>query len=593
MKHFSAQTGGRFTYVDDVMNLQELALAFNAIFNECDNFVISGCQVSGQSISSGYVYLNKEIRYFQGASGVSSWPRYLYESNSSENVAYASGTDKVGRTVYGCTLGTTVPTALDPITGAVPTYIQFTANGALQMKDALFGKYALILDPASGSQLVKGTVQFQNAVNISGLLTLNNIAKLVSGESVCQMSWDGENLIVQTRVGTGTIYKLVVDNAGGYKFYAGNELLCTISSAGVTTSKLIASTAGIVGGNVKITESAIYNNGTSEDSGVLNINMVGYNGGTTKFRNTFIGNGKGTAIISVLGADDEVKIDGAVTLASEDVNGLIIKSNYAKDSAAMLKTITFRDVDDDNMATIGFASSDSKLFSITNALANVEISGTNFVNIGPAIKENGQLLSSKYVLASSYATAMAAKANLNEVYTRTQADARYGKITGGLSQFVTGVNTAATLRTQIGALGTSDVQSLCPTLNNLLADMATNETKKAQIRANIGAASASDSYEPIVYDSGWKTVITGKLWARQIGKIVSIQGIAAMCHDEGEVFTLPNGIDAPRASVYFDNAYYNWGAYLQGGSKTCRAWYCNSSRNHGREIYFSMTYMTW
>lgn len=52
MKEFTSQTGGRYTYIDDIMNLQNLALAFTSIFDECDNFIISGCQVSGTSISA-------------------------------------------------------------------------------------------------------------------------------------------------------------------------------------------------------------------------------------------------------------------------------------------------------------------------------------------------------------------------------------------------------------------------------------------------------------------------------------------------------------------------------------------------------------
>lgn len=54
MKEFTSQTGGRYTYIDDIMNLQDLALAFAGIFDGCDNFIISGCQVSGTNISAGY-----------------------------------------------------------------------------------------------------------------------------------------------------------------------------------------------------------------------------------------------------------------------------------------------------------------------------------------------------------------------------------------------------------------------------------------------------------------------------------------------------------------------------------------------------------
>ena len=62
MKEFTSQTGGRYTYIDDIMNLQNLALAFTSIFDECDNFIISGSQESGTSISAVYFYNNCKIR---------------------------------------------------------------------------------------------------------------------------------------------------------------------------------------------------------------------------------------------------------------------------------------------------------------------------------------------------------------------------------------------------------------------------------------------------------------------------------------------------------------------------------------------------
>lgn len=62
MKEFSSQDGGRYTFVDDIVNLQNLALAFSAIFDACDNFVIMGCELTGDTVSEGYVYINGKIR---------------------------------------------------------------------------------------------------------------------------------------------------------------------------------------------------------------------------------------------------------------------------------------------------------------------------------------------------------------------------------------------------------------------------------------------------------------------------------------------------------------------------------------------------
>ena len=54
MKEYIAETGGRYTYSDDVLNLQELALSLTALFSECPAFIISGCQTEGNTITPGY-----------------------------------------------------------------------------------------------------------------------------------------------------------------------------------------------------------------------------------------------------------------------------------------------------------------------------------------------------------------------------------------------------------------------------------------------------------------------------------------------------------------------------------------------------------
>lgn len=590
MRHFNAQTGGRYTYVDDIINLQELALALNSIFTECDNFVVSGCEVSGGTISSGFVFINGELRYFSGASGISTWPRFIYESNTVENVDYASGTEKVGRHLYGCAIGTSVPSALDPITNAVPQYIRFTASGALRMKDAFFGKYALLLNAASGSQAVTGAVTFQGEVTTNQALTANGGVNVNSGNHEGVMYWDGTNFVVKSKKENGNWHKFVIDNNGAFKFYVNDAVAFSISSSGILTT-LGFSANYVIGGSLKMVDTNIFDNNTSSDEGAVNINMLGYNGGSTNFRNTNIGNGKGTAIIEVVGSTSAVGINGVATFKSEDAVGLIIKSTFPKNSTSMLKAIGFRDSNNDVMANIGYITSESKLFSIVNSLGDLEITGVSAVNIGPAIKEGGILLSTKYVLADNYTTAMNSKVDISSVYTRTQADKRYGLLTGGLFQFVGGTNTQAVLRSQIGAMGQADVTNLCPTLNNLLADMANTAAKKAQIRANIGAASASDSYEPILADTGWK-LCSGQsgLYARQKGNIVFIQGVIAMAHS-GDLFTLPNGITAPDFAVVFESSYRDWGCVIEAYSRVGRVRYCDHSKNHGVTTFVTMSYM--
>ena len=82
-------------------------------FDDCDNFSISGCVVASGAVSAGYIFLNGKLRYFPGAIGITSWPQYIYELNSTESVPYESGDSKVGRNTYGCAIAKSVPVKQD------------------------------------------------------------------------------------------------------------------------------------------------------------------------------------------------------------------------------------------------------------------------------------------------------------------------------------------------------------------------------------------------------------------------------------------------------------------------------------------------
>lgn len=587
MKEFSAQTGGRYTYVDDIVNLQDLSLAFASIFSNCDNFIISGCEISGTSISEGYVYINGKIRRFTGVSGITTWPQYIYESNKTETVAYASGSDKVGRNIYGCAIATTIPTALDPLTGATPSFIKLTSGGGLTMNDALFGKYALLLKSAAGQQTVSDVVTFNNNVNVNGALTTKGRASLINGSAVCQMYYSGENLVIQSQVSSGAVYRFVVTNGTGFQFYINGSVVYTVSNSRLATPLPIV-TPECVAGNIGIEGSNIINKGHASDTACININMTGYAGGTEYYRDTYIGNGKGSAIIAITGSTGAVQINGRVSIKSSTVQALILQCSLSKDNVALRKTVVWSDSNNDQIAYIGYNQTANNIFEIKNVIANIAITGADAVDIGPAIKENGVLLSTKYATNDNLTKALSAKADTSTVYTTAQADTKFASKNGGFTQFAT-AHTKAQLRTQIEAVSAADVANLHPTKANLLSDMATSEEKKAQIRQNIGAAKEG-SYQTKLSDSGW-VYITSGLYARQIGNVVCIQGTVKTYHS-GTVFTLPNSIDAPKYDVAFSTATdYNspWTCKLPAGKKTCSIVYCNGAC--GKTISFSMTYM--
>lgn len=585
MKEFSAQTGGRYTYADDLENLQELALAFAQLFDDCDNFIVSGCEVASGAISAGYVFLNGKMRYFSGATGITSWPQYIYELNSTESVPYESGGSKVGRNIYGCALAKNVPTIADVLTGVVPKSLAITATGGLRMKDAFIGKYALLLNPANPSQTVNSLVTFAKAIQTNADFIANHGITVKSGAVQTKLSYNGSTFSLESSGGANT-YQLSLTDGVGFRFYVNGTMIAQIGASGITFAKPLSAGQGTFGGLV-LTGNSFYQ-GTANAEADIYINQYGYNGGSTQYRSTHIGNGKGKTIFSVTGANGYVNMFGTAQIAAGTMDGLVLKASSIKDNNSLLNAIAWKDSANVVMARIGFISSTNQIFSISASSYNIDIIGHTAVNIGPAIKENGVLLSERYVLQTSLATALSAKADADKVYSIQQANAKFAVKAGGLSQFVTDTVDAATCRSHIGAVGTSDLGSYAK-LSNFLSDMAKTEADKQKIRANIGAATAGD-FQPKLTDSGWKH-IKDSLYVRQIGNIVCIQGSTKTIHT-GTVFTIPNTIAAPSHAVKHTIAFSNnrsWVCKIAAGQRACTVVYCDSSCNRSTE--FSITYM--
>lgn len=593
MKEFTSQTGGRFTYVDDFLNLQELALAFGEVFSECDNFIVSGCEVSGNSISAGIVYLNGKLRVVEETPSITGgWPQYIYEVNENKNVPYASGGEKIGREVWGAKVGKTVPTTLTDLTGAVPKAIQINATGGLRMKDAWFGKYALLLNPAASSQAVKGIVNFQS-INATGTINSNSQYTLRTPGGVGSVYFSGTNMIYEGLFSNAKRIQMVFEHASNsVKFIINGTSVATIKNTGILfTQPLTLSRINV--GNVCLTSSNIYNASTTGDSGEININMLGHAGGTSYFRNTNIGDGKGHALLSISGKDKTLTANGQLIIDENIDVPIILRATLTKANTSLVQYVSWQDVNDVKIASCGFSHSDNMNFSLVNHIGNIVITGENTVDLGPAIKENGILLSEKYALQSNMTKELNKKANAANVYAKTdtysskQCDDKFATKTGGFSQFIVGSNTDEILCGQIGAVRKSDLTDFAQK-SKLLADMATTDAIKAQIRKNIGAASA----EEIQKDSLWIQIANSpNLYIRQIGNIVSIQGAITTMHS-GTAFRIPNNIDPPRYAVGYDAAMPDgcyWSCQIKGLSKECTVQRCN---HHGLTIPISITYMT-
>ena len=67
MKEFQTKPGGRYIFLEDFLNLQELMISSSALFLDCGrDFVVSGVKLRNGLYSPGYVWLGGKLRYFSG-----------------------------------------------------------------------------------------------------------------------------------------------------------------------------------------------------------------------------------------------------------------------------------------------------------------------------------------------------------------------------------------------------------------------------------------------------------------------------------------------------------------------------------------------
>lgn len=543
MKEFSAQTGGRYTYIDDIINLQDLSLAFTSIFDNCDNFIISGCEISGTSISEGYVYINGKIRHFRGASGITTWPQYIYESNKTETVTYASGYDKVGRNVYGCALAKLVPSTVDVLTGETPGFIKLESTGGIGIKDALFGKYSLLLKSQAGVQEVADYIRFNNGITIpsSRGLSTRSVAIMSLNNSHCQIGYEGDSLVFKSTNTTGSTIRFEISKDGVVLISVNNSRISISKSQLVTEIPVLMPKC--TAGNIVINGNHIFNSKDGNDNAPICINMMGFNAGNGLYRDTVIGNGKEKAIVSIQGKTGAVSLSGNLNVANNVF--LTRKSSIVWSEGT------------NNVATIGLNLL-GNAYEFKSSAYNIDLIGLNYVNIGPTIREGGRPLSDKYVTNDKFNEDLKNKANANDVYSKREADDTFANISEGFSQF-------------IGHPYTSQ-----------------------ELRDSIGAASA-DEVEKKLKDTEWVSVGSGtSVYARQIGNIVSLQGYIDLPPREGVVFKIPDKIDPPKYNVIFNTCAGNygermWQSEIKGGSKDCIV--TISDIDFQTTISFSITYM--
>lgn len=189
--------------------------------------------------------------------------------------------DEIAITNDTTTNATMYPVWVTAITGDLPAYVSSSK---------------LSFNPSTG---------VLTATGFSGPLT-GNVTGNLSGNATT-----ASNLANGTyNYSSGSI---IVDCRNALSAAACTDTHLTYDNVAESISQLWVFTAGAQLGLIRIENNHIYERVTNSDSGTLYLNYVGYSGGIGRFRDTVIGDGKGSPKVTYSGSADEFSVE-AITL---------------------------------------------------------------------------------------------------------------------------------------------------------------------------------------------------------------------------------------------------------------------------------------
>lgn len=454
MKEYVAQTGGRYTYADDIENLQALALSMTALFDSCEPFIISGCEIDGMKISAGYVWLGGKVRRFEGCADAV-FPYYIYELNSTESVVYANEENKQGRVCYLCGGSKNLPADKDAVTGQVPRMIELRADYAPRLIDRFFGRYALLTDTPFARQTVRKDLTLTGAFIAGKAVTTKTSLTVVdeaSGRTTQLLLKPGGSTSLGAYLNGLLVSEILLTADGQIRFMKQDQELAHLGSEGFVFTAAAGRSLRI--GSVLLANNHIANTEDNTDNGTVCINYAGFQEGASCFRNFEVYDGKRSAVplLSVYGKHAEVRVNSLLAVRSAGRGLSIVNTAYLKDNAKLTGAVTWCDSSGETIAQTGYLTTDNFNFSLRNALGGITLCPQSWVDIAGDLRVHGIDIAATYLSKTDFTTAMAGKVDTvpgkqlsTEDFTRELKCKLEAITTSGIQAEDTGYVTAASV----------------------------------------------------------------------------------------------------------------------------------------------------
>ena len=461
MKEYIAKTGGRYTYNDDLLNLQELAMSMTAIFDGCSNFIISGCHVAGGKVSPGFVWINGRVRYFEGAADPV-FPFYIWEENHYETISYAGDVNKHGRCCYLTAGGAAVPTVNDEVTGELPGFIEVREDYAPRFIDKFIGRYAVLLDSPFARQTVKKDLV------LAGMLSVEKDIESKTGVSVAgaTSNYTLRGIVKESGNGSVGLYtggmlvnEIEIATDGTFALWRHGVKIASFDGAGLKTNHISAIASDI--GSFRMEEADIFNRTDATDQGAVYVNRRGYNGGHTRYRNFIVYDGRtANPLLAVEGRYSRVTVGGAFAV-NNGGQGIVLKNpTYAKTDTKLTNLLEWQDKNNDRIGYAGYIAGDTFEMTVRNEIGNIVLHPSGWVDVRGELRVGGVNIADIYMKISDGNGELSKKVDkvtgkgLSTEDFTTEYREKLESITGGsLSAegdgFVSAKDVAAALRTKL------------------------------------------------------------------------------------------------------------------------------------------------